>query len=887
MISVLPCLLLAATLPVWNFDATDTAPAWQANEHHADTRIEDEQLRTRTVGDDPILMTRGLQFETNPWQVLLIRMRADVAGNAALYWTGTNEPPYEGLSESKRSDFRVAGVDGWQEIAIYPGWQREGHIEKLRLDFYGPAAFAFDWIKVVDCAGGRTPNPTLAAQDLRHDPAWFHTQDQTFWLAPPLAVPAAAHGFLALELAVTRASQASVLWSTRTGTFREYIDLQPGLRRVYNLDVLSAPAWSGTIEALGLELPTSITGEIAVRLADAPQGPPQYVVDYMGFENAANRATQPATVLLQVRNTGGESAGPATVTWDLPGLSPATVEQDLDAPPWGEVRSLAATIVAPEAGRFPIKATLTADGATPLTTQTTLDFLPSLPQTTPAYIPPPESVPTAVDVLAYYFPGWATAAAWDPIRGTAPGRKPLLGYYDEANPEVVDWQIKWSLENGITGYLVDWYWTGGAQHLTHWFEAYRKARFRDQLHVAIMWANHNPPGSHSAEDWRAVTREWLDHYFTLPAYYRIDGMPAVFLWDPRNLRNDLGGSDAVRAALADSQAMARDAGYPGIAFVTLFGHSSESECAQLQAEGYHGITSYHEWGNAPALGENPRQMTYADVVATAPGAWASERARAGSLVYYPTIDTGWDARPWHGDAAQVISGRDVPGFRTLLQAGRHYAEAQQLPFVVLGPMNEWGEGSYIEPCTEFGFGMLEAIREVFATNPRAEWPLNLKPADIGRGPYDLPVSAPRTRWAFSEDTAGWNPMMNVVGFKASDGILQFASTSTDPALQTSLQSVQASAYGAFEMELRVTTEGAAGHGLDHAQLFWSVAGQPMLESTSLQLPTQADGAWHTYRFVLKEAPGWRGRISALRLDPSSQRDAQVAIRRMELLPATD
>src|SRR5690606_24644309 len=147
-------------------------------------------------------------------------------------------------------------------------------------------------------------------------------------------------------------------------------------------------------------------------------------------------------------------------------------------------------------------------------------------------VPEPQPVETSVDVCAYYFPGWGSDASWDPIRAVAPQRKPLLGWYDESNPEVVDWQIKWAVENGISCFLVDWYWTRGRQHLTHWFEAYRNAAYRDMLDVAIMWANHNPKGSHSIEDWRAVTQEWIDRYFNLPTYYRIDNKPAVFIWDP-------------------------------------------------------------------------------------------------------------------------------------------------------------------------------------------------------------------------------------------------------------------------------------------------------------------------------------------------------------------
>ena len=34
-------------------------------------------------------------------------------------------------------------------------------------------------------------------------------------------------------------------------------------------------------------------------------------------------------------------------------------------------------------------------------------------------------------------------------------RKPVLGWYDETNPEVIDWQIKYLGENGISFAFVD------------------------------------------------------------------------------------------------------------------------------------------------------------------------------------------------------------------------------------------------------------------------------------------------------------------------------------------------------------------------------------------------------------------------------------------------
>jgi hypothetical protein len=889
MIALLHCLLLVApALPQWNFDATDTSSAWQANAHHAETLIADGALQTTTIGEDPILFARDLDVAVTPWQLLLIRMRCDRSGSASLYWTGTNEPPYEGLSEAKRNTFTVTGGPDWQEIAIYPGWHREGHINKLRLDFFGDARIAIDWIKIVDWREDRTPATTLGRDTPGIALDWYRPTPAPLWLSPPLSIPADGHGFVSVELDRSEAQQGALFWSTTEGTHRTHFEVEPDGPRTYNIEVQSAPGWAGEIQMLALELsrPTAAPPN-AIHLTDAPQGPPHFVVDYCGPENAINRAEQPSSLLLHLRNIGGASGESATLEWNLPGLSSSEYTQTFQVPEWGEPIALRCNVQGAAPATYPVTAHITLPGAKECQASGTLNILPTVPAVALDYVPAPQPVPVAVDVLTYYFPGWPNAAAWDPIRGTAPGRKPLLGYYDEANPEVVDWQIKWSLENGINGYLVDWYWTRGSQHLTHWFDAYRKARYRDQLKVAIMWANHNPPGSHSAEDWRAVTKEWIEHYFTLTAYYRIDGKPAIFLWDPRNLRNDLGGSDAVRAALAESQAMAQTAGYPGITFVTLFGHATTAETAMLQHEGYHGITSYHEWGNAPALGDSPLRMRYDDVVATAPKAWDDARVRGGSLVYYPCIDTGWDARPWHGTSSQVIAGRSVAGFSALLSAGRAYAEKHALPFVVLGPANEWGEGSYIEPCTEFGFDMFEAVRTVFATAPKESWPVNLAPADVGRGPYDLPIPAPRTRWTFEADEAGWAPMMNLGSFQVADGLLHTATTGTDPAMRVLLSQIQGRDYAALEIEMRCTpaADAVTAPGTEAMQLFWSMAGRATEESASLRVPILCDGDWHTYRFDLASAPRWRGRVSSLRLDPANRANLTLAFRRLELVPA--
>ena len=92
----------------------------------------------------------------------------------------------------------------------------------------------------------------------------------------------------------------------------------------------------------------------------------------------------------------------------------------------------------------------------------------------------------------------------------------------------------------------------------------------------------------------------------------------------------------------------------------------------------------------------------------------------------------------------VIHRRTPALFERLLQQAKTFCEDHDKPILILGPLNEWGEGSYIEPCTELGFEMLGAIRRVFGKGTSASWPLNISPSDVGLGPYDFPKSPSET-----------------------------------------------------------------------------------------------------------------------------------------------
>ncbi|HEX42551.1 MAG TPA: hypothetical protein ENN81_10910 [Phycisphaerales bacterium] len=733
----------------WDFESDLDLREWVPNSHLSNVVIEDGVLRAAAIDWDPFLLCRSTAIEATAYQYVVIRLRADGPGIGELFWSGELEGQYGGLTERKKVRFSVEGDDRWQEIVVFPFWHTERVVRQLRLDLYQGAHFEIDWVCVRDWGGGRSPN-AFGVWGLGGDVAGWQIHPGALNLfAPPVRIDVSDKTWVTVQLKSDRPGVAAVLWALEDAPgvqSEDFSILGDGKLHAYNLRIADNPAWRGRILAFGIRLPAEAKAWLeSVRLGKEPSGPGEIEFCYFGFEDGTNRVGRPCRLLAQVVNRGGGPQGVRGVHLILPEAVQLVSEPAKLYHPGlehGEIARFTWEIAAAKAGSYRVGLLFSGKGSLPPQQTVSLQFTEPVDRPAADYVPPPRPVKTAVDICAFYFPGWDTAQKWDCVRDVAPYRKPLLGYYDESNPECVDWQIKWAVENGISCFLVDWYWVEGRRQLTHWFEAYQRARYRDFLKVAIMWANHNPPNTHSVDDLLSVTRHWIEEYFPLKSYYHIDGKPAVFIWSPRGIRADLGSVETVRETLRRSQALAREAGYEGITFVAMGNDFSGTGVQALLEEGYAGITTYHEWGSTVDGAVSTKLFDFRDVVRESTAAWRRKNRAAGSLHYYPLVDTGWDSRPWHGDKAMVIQGRTPQLFEELLWQGRSFCVENDKPILVLGPVNEWGEGSYIEPCTEFGFEMLEAVRRVFANGDAADWPANTAPQDVGRGPYDFPLPDP-------------------------------------------------------------------------------------------------------------------------------------------------
>ena len=534
------------------------------------------------------------------------------------------------------------------------------------------------------------------------------------------------------------------------------------------------------------------------------------------------------------------------------------------------------------------------------------------------YIPEPQPQHSDFEISAFYYPGTEQMAEWDQVEQTLPGIKPLLGWYDESNPEVIDWQIKWAVEHGISSICLDWYWNKGDQRLDHWIKSFYQARFRKYLKWYMMWANHNEIGAHSAEDQIRVTQFWIEHYFRTPEYYTIDGRPVVVVWDFKNLDRDfrmeakangedLAEGEGVKRALELSNQEMRKAGLPDIYFVSmcLAGNYDVERINAAHEAGFEDFMVYNYVSQgfrmAPESAkpqDTQLNFNFDCIVTGTPKWWEQTSGKDVKHPLVPILPTGWNSQPRSFENALVIYDRTPEKYRKLCRACRDFCEKNNRKWILIAPLNEWQEGSYIEPNEEFGFEMYNAVRDAFCTEPAGGFPPDLLPKDAGRGPYDFPpMERPaKTSWDFSSDVQGWyRQPFGTAYLRIIDGALHFFRSGGDhAALRTRLQPFPAKDFSKFKVMMKVTPPPANGTETDKVEvvrLYFGTTDRPLFSKElcicregAVSVPAIMDSEWHEYTLDLAVNPLWNGMINELWFDPPQEHSTYVDIRWMKLEP---
>ncbi len=322
---------------------------------------------------------------------------------------------------------------------------------------------------------------------------------------------------------------------------------------------------------------------------------------------------------------------------------------------------------------------------------------------------------------------WRRESSWDPIK-RFPERKPLLGWYKEAEPEVTDWEIKLALDHGIQFFMACWYraksnlgQTPIEPVLDHWLTGLPQSKYAEQFKFMIMWENVNDvaSGAASAEDLLDnLLPYWMDHFFSKSNYLVLQGKPVFSIYGVEKFVSDMGGEEQAAQVLAQMRKVLQQAGFAGL---TVWGHhcwgSPYAKHEKMQRIGIDYSFAYH-WPTFAegALPETPEQPTAEDIIAGHEVCWQGQAE--GAVPNILTCSMGWDSAPWGFSCTRKQWKLHPEQFKTLCQRAKQTMEVRQTDgleghVMLIDNWNEYGEGHYIFPTEEHGLGYLQAIRDVF------------------------------------------------------------------------------------------------------------------------------------------------------------------------------
>jgi hypothetical protein len=89
------------------------------------------------------------------------------------------------------------------------------------------------------------------------------------------------------------------------------------------------------------------------------------------------------------------------------------------------------------------------------------------------------------------------------------------------------------------------------------------------------------------------------------------------------------------------------------------------------------------------------------------------------IPYYPNVSMGWDNNPRFTEfRPRVVKNNTPENVQKAFVKAKEYVDNHpyQQPLIIVNSWNEWTETSYLQPDDLYGYGYLEAIRNVFCKN---------------------------------------------------------------------------------------------------------------------------------------------------------------------------
>ncbi len=488
--------------------------------------------------------------------------------------------------------------------------------------------------------------------------------------------------------------------------------------------------------------------------------------------------------------------------------------------------------------------------------------------------------------------GWACITPYDE-------NKPVLGYYDEGNPESADWEIKFMAEHGIDVQALCWYAdvkigplkTPHNSYQLH--DGYQQAKYEDYMKYCLIWEAAGGAWFKADQFRNHVVPYWFENYFLDENYLVVDNKPVLHIYGLGTLTGSsmFGSVEQAKAELDYLEDVAKGHGFDGMLYI------SNGAITTLEELGIDASAAYH-WDAAG--------YTYQTNVDR-----NTSNALVSDKVYQiPTISVGYSDYAWRGAKAPLMSIYDYEKSHEWVKSTYipTYAEkgTWQEKMVWLSTWNEYGEGTYIMPSEALrGFGYVDVIRDkytnlgadhedVVPTDAQSERITHLYPqyARLLRrqGYYGMDMSIFEPKEEEDDDTPVEYETQNVVMFEQgaigttgieditySDGVISGVTNNNNPQVYPD-NSIGTELDNAKKIKFNIKLP--AGKV---ATVYYATSAAPSLSESQTIRITSTSNEMTAYEYDTSALQGWKGTLTKLRIDPSDDAGVSFSLGAIEFI----
>ncbi|NOU85370.1 hypothetical protein GC102_06195 [Paenibacillus sp. LMG 31460] len=471
---------------------------------------------------------------------------------------------------------------------------------------------------------------------------------------------------------------------------------------------------------------------------------------------------------------------------------------------------------------------------------------------------------------------------WERIQ-PYPERVPVLGFYDEGNPEVADWETKWMVEHGVDFQMYCWYRPTGSEGKpikdprlgAALHDGYFNGKYSNQTDFMIMWEAAASKVSGSDDFRNNLVPYWMEYYFKDPRYLVVDNKPVIGIYGYTQLKNSLGGTaEALRVEMDYLRQACKDAGFDDVVILISSSGADAALMSDMQNAGMDAVFAY-SWG--ALAGREALQKSKLE-----------QQRDVGIMDVIPVISMGRDDTAWGGAEGYYATPQEFQSTAQWVKDSFIPSLPEESPgrkIILLDNWNEYGEGHFILPAGLNGFGYLDAIREVFTaggthTNvvPTPEQKDRVRVL-YPEGRTVLPAKAveppPLTNngsiqysklWDFNTagDSEGWTIAKQVNPVSIAGGYYSGTSTGNDPGiLSPGSLGISAEENPYLHIRMKNSTADMAGK-----VYFITEKDQVWKEAMAVDFyVNNYDSNYSDYYVPMWSLGNWTGTIKAIRVDP--------------------